>query len=75
MKANEGVADRLIRFVLGAALIAIAFLFLSLMDGAVWGIAAAGVGAVLVVTSFVGFCPAYKVCGISTNAPENAPGA
>lgn len=66
MKLNEGMPDRALRFILGAALIAAAFLALGLMDGAVLGVVAAIIGAVVLVTGLVGFCPAYSLMGMST---------
>lgn len=75
MKANEGMIDRAVRFILGAALIAVALLALNVMDGAILGIVAAAVGAVLVITGLAGYCPAYKICGLSTCAPKGAPDA
>jgi len=66
MKCNEGSTDRLVRLILGATLITAGFLFLALMEGALWGVLAGAVGAVLVLTSILGFCPAYKICGMST---------
>lgn len=72
MRPNESSIDRVVRLILGAALLAAAFLTLGLMDGALWGVLAAIVGVVLVVTAAVGFCPAYKVCGMSTCKPRSA---
>jgi apolipoprotein N-acyltransferase len=66
MKVNEGTADRGLRVVLGIALLVAGFVWLGAMSGVVLGIAAALVGAVLVVTGFVGFCPAYSLMGIKT---------
>jgi len=66
MKANEGVADRAVRFIAGVAAIAIALLVLDLTAGAVLGIVVAAVGAVLLVTSLAGFCPAYRLIGVNT---------
>ena len=73
MKPNEGTIDRAVRFILGAGLLAAAFVWLGVMAGAILGIVAAVVGAVLLVTSIVGFCPAYKICGMSTCAVKPAP--
>lgn len=63
MSANVGSADRLIRIILGLALLALAF-----MSG--WGALgttiSAVVGIVLVVTAFVRFCPLYRLIGVRT---------
>ncbi len=73
MKPNEGATDRTVRLILGSVLIFASFLLLGLMDGAILGIVAAVIGAVLVVTAILGFCPAYKICGLSTCAVKPAP--
>ena len=55
---NLGQADRIARLVLGAALIVMAATGLI----GVWG----WLGAVLVATAFVNFCPIYRVFGLKT---------
>lgn len=57
MKTNVGGIDRVLRIVVGLALIVWAFL-----GGPVW----AWVGAVPLVTALVGFCPVYPIVGMST---------
>lgn len=58
MKANVGAIDRVVRILLGAALIA-----MTLMGTiGVWG----WIGLVPLLTALVGFCPAYKLLGLST---------
>ncbi|MCC7388592.1 MAG: DUF2892 domain-containing protein [Phycisphaerales bacterium] len=66
MKANEGGIDRAIRVLVGIGLLGAAFLKLGVMDGALLGIVAAGVGAVALLTGIVGFCPAYMLLGLKT---------
>ncbi|GAB4520331.1 MAG: hypothetical protein Tsb0013_23980 [Phycisphaerales bacterium] len=63
---NESNADRAVRAIAGIALLLVAFLALDVTAGALWGIVAAIVGAVLLVTGAVGFCPAYRLVGLST---------
>lgn len=63
---NESNADRAARAALGVVLLIVAFLLLDAGSGALWGIVAAVVGAVLMVTGAVGFCPAYRLVGMST---------
>lgn len=63
---NEGMADRAVRMVLGVVVLVVAWFALGLGSGAVLGIVAAVVGAVLLVTGLVGFCPAYRLLGIRT---------
>lgn len=55
---NLGGFDRLARLVLGGALIALA---LTGVIG-VWG----WLGAILVGTAFINFCPIYRLIGIKT---------
>jgi hypothetical protein len=57
MKTNVGGIDRVLRIVVGLALIAWAVL-----GGPVW----AWVGVVPLVTALVGFCPVYPLVGMST---------
>jgi hypothetical protein len=59
MKINMGGADRIVRALIGVALIAWA-----LMGGPVW----AWIGVVPLVTAAIGWCPAYVPFGISTCA-------
>ena len=57
MKTNMGSYDRIIRLILGAAIIAAGIYFQSY-----WGL----IGLVLALTALVSNCPAYTVFGIST---------
>lgn len=66
--ANVGSADRLLRLIIGAALIAAPFFLDGLARDSVGGIAAIVVGAVLVVTAIVKFCPIYSVFGWRTGS-------
>ncbi len=63
MTANVGSADRLIRIILGLILVVLPFV------GNLGPIATFGVpivGAVLIITALVRFCPAYRLFGIRT---------
>lgn len=64
---NTGRLDRLLRLFLGVASLEMAFFWL----GGAWQMVAYAVGAVLVVTAGVGFCPLYTVLGIRTT-PRDA---
>jgi len=55
---NEGTLDRAIRVVIGIALLSLTVLGPKSM----WGL----VGLVPLATGILGFCPAYKILGIST---------
>jgi hypothetical protein len=63
MARNEGNLDRIIRVLVGAAAIAAALAVG--IDSAI-GILLVVVGAVMLVTAAVGFCPAYRLFGLST---------
>lgn len=66
MQANEGCADRATRVILGIIALVVGFMVLEAMSGAILGIVVAVVGVILVLTGFVGFCPAYKILGLSS---------
>lgn len=63
MKGNESSLDRIIRGILGLALLLVAFL--AVPAGALQ-IVLAIIGVVLLLTGAVGFCPLYRVLGLST---------
>lgn len=63
LRVNEGPIDRIARIAAGAALIAVAVLGLVASP---LTLVAGVVGAILLVTGAVGFCPLYAVFGIST---------
>ena len=58
MKRNEGTLDRVVRVVLGLALLALVFVGPQSWLGLV--------GIVPLVTELVGFCPLYRLVGTST---------
>ena len=64
MKKNLGSADRLVRLLLG---IVLGFLYFTNTLTGTLGIVALIVGIVLVLTSFVSFCPLYAMLGIRSN--------
>ncbi len=63
MEKNMGTIDRLIRIVVAAVLILL--IYLKVITG-VWMYVAGLVAVVFIVTSMLGFCPLYKLLGIST---------
>lgn len=63
LHANESSLDRIVRSVVGIALIALAA---AGMVAAPWLFLVWAVGAILLVTGLVGFCPLYAVLRIST---------
>jgi hypothetical protein len=62
MTANVGTFDRLLRILIGAALIALA------ATGTIgaWGY----IGALPLLTGLVRFCPAYRLLGLNTCATD-----
>lgn len=58
MKANVGGIDRVLRILIGLALVA----WVLLANGPVW----AWIGIVPLATGLMGFCGAYSMFGIST---------
>jgi rhamnose utilization protein RhaD (predicted bifunctional aldolase and dehydrogenase) len=68
MTANVGSIDRIIRFIIGAALIALPYL---MPDMAIWAnpmvkYGANAVGAILILTGLFSFCPLFKILGINS---------
>ena len=67
MKANVGTVDRVARLIIGLALIIIPFTGgLGLFDTATYKYVAVAVGAILVATAAVRFCPLYRILGLRT---------
>jgi Inner membrane protein YgaP-like, transmembrane domain len=64
MTANVGSTDKIVRLVL--ALLAVVGAFLTGI-GTALGVVLLVVGVVLAVTAFTGFCPLYRVLGLSTS--------
>ena len=63
MKTNVGNLDRILRIVLGVALLALMFMG----KIGVWG----WIGVVPLLTAGIGFCPLYTVLGFSTCPVKN----
>ncbi len=55
---NEGTVDRILRVILGIALLSLTVVG----PQTVWG----WVGLVPLVTGLIGFCPLYKIIGFNT---------
>lgn len=62
MKMNEGGVDRTVRVIAGIILLAAAYFYFA----GTWAVIAGIVGAVALVTGFVGICPAYSILGMNT---------
>ncbi len=63
MTRNEGTLDRVLRLVLAVAALAGA---LAAGPGTVAGVVLLVVAAVLALTAATGFCPLYRLVGLST---------
>lgn len=61
---NVGSIDKTIRLIAGILLLAVGLFVLGL--GTTTGIVAAAVGAILLVTGLINFCPLFKILGISS---------
>ena len=66
MEKNEGNVDRVIRIVVGLALIAYA-LFMPTAPLAMF----AWIGVIPLVTGLIGWCPLYRIFGFSTCPMKN----
>ena len=64
MKLNMGIADRIIRIIVGLFLISLIFWG----PKTYWGL----IGVILVLTAFVGFCPLYVPFKLSTRKKKSA---
>ncbi len=58
MSKNEGAVDRVLRVVVGAGVLALAFIG----PQTAWGY----IGLIPLLTGLAGWCPAYALFGIST---------
>ncbi|MEZ5994737.1 MAG: DUF2892 domain-containing protein [Hyphomonadaceae bacterium] len=58
MKTNEGAVDRILRVIVGAGILSLAFIG----PQTPW----AYLGLIPLLTGVVGFCPAYALLGINT---------
>lgn len=67
MQVNESPLDRVIRLILGGALLTYGLYGLGGLTGSTAGIVAAVFGGIFVFTGITGFCALYKVLGINTN--------
>ncbi len=63
MKTNMGNTDRVVRLIM-AAFFGILFFYNALPP--FWGYTLLVIGIIFATTSFIGFCPLYKLFGVST---------
>ncbi len=71
MSVNVGSADKAIRIILGALLIALPFVSgLAAFSSSAATIGSVVVGVVLIATALFSFCPIYRVLGIGTSSKQ-----
>lgn len=70
LRKNVGGLDRALRFVVGVALILVGLVVLGGWQGNVVGIILAAFALIPLVTSLIGFCPAYVPFRISTRSDD-----
>lgn len=63
MKTNVGSTDKIIRIILGAAIIAAGLFY-----GSWLGV----IGVIPILTAFMNFCPLYSIFGINTCGVKQA---
>ena len=63
MNKNVGSADKVVRIILGAAIIGAGVSFKSW-----WG----AIGALPILTAFIGWCPAYSLLGVQTTSKSKS---
>ncbi len=71
MSANVGTIDRVIRFFIGIT--ALILVFVGPFANAGWGwesVALVIVGAIMILTSAIKFCPLYRIFGLRTCSPD-----
>ena len=69
MKANMGIADKLLRLL--AAIVLTLLFFTEQLTGTA-GIIALVIAGVFLLTSLISFCPLYKIFGINTCKKQHA---
>ena len=66
MQRNESLVDRLVRLVLGAVALILAFLILDAGSAAAGGVVLAVIGAIILFTAATGSCLLYSLFHFST---------
>ncbi len=66
-KTNESMTDRVIRVVVGIVMLAIYFMFPTLLGSWNWLWL---IGIIPLVTGAIGWCAIYQIFGMSTNKAE-----
>ncbi|MCG3268154.1 DUF2892 domain-containing protein [Yoonia sp. I 8.24] len=67
MTANVGTIDRLVRIIIGAALLLLPFMSsFALFESTAATVIAVVAGVILIATSAMRFCPLYRILGLRT---------
>ncbi|RFS16528.1 DUF2892 domain-containing protein [Emticicia sp. C21] len=61
---NLGKIDRMIRIIVALAVVSL--YYTDILPG-LWGISAAALASIFLITSLVSFCPLYSVIGVNTH--------
>lgn len=64
MKRNESGLDRIVRLILAVVFFVVAFAIVG--PSSIFGIICIVLGAVMLLTAAIGFCPLYRLVGINT---------
>ncbi len=65
--ANVGRFDQIIRLIVGIALIAVPYFYVSeIWQSELYRFGIPAVGTILILTAFIRFCPLYKIIGLRT---------
>jgi hypothetical protein len=64
MKENVGSVDRVIRVIVGLALLSLVFL----LDGGIRWVGL--IGVIPLLTAVMSFCPLYAILGVNTRSPQ-----
>lgn len=71
-KRNEGILDRIVRFVFGMVALPAGLIGLGGLQGSGLGLIIAGLGLLALITGLTGFCILYVPFGFSTLEKEQA---
>lgn len=69
--SNLGSFDRILRIVIGIALLVYAILISGIELSSPTGIGIIVVAVVLIATAFISFCPLYRIIGVGTRKKES----
>ncbi len=74
MKLNVGTPDRIVRAILGLALLYVGLSPLKGLMGNIMGLIVVLIGLILLGTSLMSWCPIWAMLGINTHKQEESKG-